>query len=210
VTTPVAILFEAAARPVAAPRRWRLSRATVAALVVVLVAVDMFLVTSLHGAVASIERTATPPLTRWARDSIVMLPFYVAAVWIALRVTHRTAGHRRESVRVATALALTVALTTLAGMGHATATAWYDYSRQVDHIAELHGEHMTDHGCDAACRARNDTIDAHRRGIVRASALMAGANTVLAAWVLALRGGHVACVAAGQTPTNSVCTPSRS
>jgi hypothetical protein len=173
------------------PRGWRLSRLTVGGLAGVLVAADMFWITSLHGAVGAIERLQTEPVERWLRGSLTALPFYVLAVWGALRLTQRLVGRRRESVRLGVALVLTVILTTLVGTGHASVTAYVDYQWQAEHLEQVHQDHELIGACVGLCWAKQETLDAHVKGVSYAAVLMGVTNLILGAWVLALRGGRL-------------------
>lgn len=180
--------------PVAATRRrrgWRLSRLTVGGLAGVLLAADMFWITSLHGAVGAIGRLQTEPVERWLRGSLISLPFYVLAVWAALRLTQRLVGRRRELVRLSTALILTAILTTIVGTGHAAVTAYVDYQWQADHLEQVHTDHELIGACVGLCWAKQETLNAHMKGISYAAALMVVTNLILGAWVLALRGGRL-------------------
>lgn len=156
-----------------------------------MLAADIFWVTSLHGAVGSIQRTETSPLNRWVRDSLIMLPLYVAAVWAALRLTQRLVGRRRELVRLGVALALAVVLATAAGTAYAASTAWYDYQRQASYLEDLHAGHTVIGACVGLCASKHDTVQAHLRGIGFSAILMVVSNVILGAWVLALRGGRL-------------------
>jgi hypothetical protein len=173
------------------PRGWRLSRLTVGGLAGVLLAADMFWVTSLHGAVGAIERLQTEPVERWLRGSLVSLPFYVLAVWAALRITQRLVGRRRELLRLSVALVLTAVLTAIVGSGHAAATAYVDYQWQADHLEQVHQDHELIGACVGLCWAKQETLNAHMKGVGYAAVLMVGTNLILGAWVLALRGGRL-------------------
>ena len=177
--------------PLRSRRAWRLSRATVGGLALAMVAADIFWVTSLHGAVGSIQRTETSPLNRWVRDSLIMLPLYVAAVWAALRLTQRWVGRRREIVRLAVALGLAVVFASAAGTAYASATAWWDYQRQADYLEELHAGHTIIGACVGLCASKHDTVQGHLRGIGFSAILMVVSNVILGAWVIALRGGRL-------------------
>jgi hypothetical protein len=180
--------------PVATARRrrgWRLSRLTVAGLTGVLLAADMFWVTSLHGAVGAIERLQTGAAQRWLQGSLVMLPLFGVAVWGALRLTERLVGRRRESIRLGVALLLTSVLTTVAGAGYAAVTAYSDYQWQADHLEQLHDGHEVIGACVGLCWAKQETVNAHLRGVGYAAVLMVVTNLILGAWVLAVRGGRL-------------------
>lgn len=183
-----------AVAPVATARRtrgWRLSRLTVAGLAGVLIAADMFWITSLHGAVGAIARLETEPVPRWFRGIAIGLPFYVLAVWISLRLTARFVGRRPELLRLGVALVLTAVLTTLAGSGQAAVAAYVDYQWQADHLEQIHDGHELVGACVGLCWAKQETLNAHVRGITSAAGLMLVTNLILGAWVLALRGGRL-------------------
>ena len=182
----------APARGVRRPRRgWRLSRLTVGGLAVVLLAADLFWITSLQGAVGSIERNATQAVPRWLEALAFTLPFAVAAVWGALRLTARLVGRRHELVRIGVALLLCTVLVTGVATAYGAITAYVDYQWQADHLEQLHDGHDLVGACVGVCWAKQETRAAHVRGLTSAAALMLVTNLILGAWVLALRGGRL-------------------
>ncbi len=70
---------------------------TIIVFAVVISYVSGFWVTSLQGAIGSLDRSQ-PPFGRWLRDSTLMLPLYVVAVLVAVLLARRWFGHYRRTV----------------------------------------------------------------------------------------------------------------
>lgn len=164
---------------------------------------DGFWLTSLQGAVGAIERLS-PPFERWLRDSLIVLPFFLAAVLAALLLTRRWAGHRRPGVQLLVAGVLMVAFTFVVGVLEVAVSSGYDYYLQTHHIVIAeHLKHPTyrivgstpvlvgSATCDAICQAKTATWDVHVRAFWFSTALVAVTNAVVVAWMLALRGGKL-------------------
>ena len=178
---------------------------TVGLFAVVLTAADGFWATSLRGAVGYIEATQQP-FPDWIRYVAVMLPFYAAAVFAALWLTQRLAGHRRGAVRIAVAALLCVVLTTAVAVAQIGLTSSYDYRTQSNQLVLM--DELHDHGsaayrvdpgtvppatadCGGVCSAKQQTLDVHLRAIAIISIVLLVTNAVLVLWALALRGGQV-------------------
>ena len=164
---------------------------------------DGFWLTSLQGAVGAIERLS-PPFERWLRDSLIVLPFFVAAVVVALYLTRRWVGDRRSGTQLLVAGLLMVVFTFVVGVIEVGVSSGYDYYLQTNHIVIAeHLKHPTyrmvgntpvlvgSATCDAICQAKDATWDVHLRAFWFSTALIAITNVVMVAWVLAIRGGRV-------------------
>lgn len=164
---------------------------------------DGFWLTSLQGAVGAIERLS-PPFERWLRDSLIVLPFFVAAVVLALFLTRRWASDRRPGVQLLVAGALMVAFTFVVGVLEVAVSSGYDYYLQTHHIVIAeHLKHPTyrivgttpvlvgSATCDAICQAKTATWNVHLRAFWFSTVLIAITNAVVVTWVLAIRGGRV-------------------
>src|SRR5262245_52717400 len=82
-----------------AQRRLSVYWLTVAFFAVVIAFGDGFWVTSVQGAVGSIERN-DPPFSRWLRDSTLMVPLFFLAVLAAILLGRRWfAGNRSRLVK---------------------------------------------------------------------------------------------------------------
>ena len=78
-------------------RRLGVSWATIILFAVVISYVNGFWVTSLQGAVGSLERSE-PPFQRWLRDSSIMVPLYAAGVLVAVLLARRWFGRSKRAV----------------------------------------------------------------------------------------------------------------
>jgi hypothetical protein len=176
---------------------------TVGCVAAVVALADGFWLTSLQGAVGAIERLS-PPLERWLRDSLIVLPFFVAAVLAALLLTRRWVGDRRAGVQLLVAGLLMVAFTFVVGVLEVAVSSGYDYYLQTHHIVIAeHLKHPTyrivgstpvlvgSATCDAICQAKTATWNVHVRAFWFSTVLIAVTNAVAVAWVLAIRGGRV-------------------
>ncbi len=192
-------------RPIDVQRLLRLSWLTVAVFAVAFAYIDGFWVTSLQGAVGSLERSR-PPFQRWLRDSTLMLPVYVGAVVVALLLTRRWVGRSRRSLaRIGTATVLLVAICTAVGTAEVANSSAYDYRLQTRHleaVEELNHAHSVGHpaltaadaesgACVGLCAAKRSTRDLHVRAVTRAGAVLLLTNVLLAGWLLALRGDRL-------------------
>ena len=184
-----------------ARRRLGVSWPTIILFAVVISAVNGFWLTSLQGAVGSLERSQ-PPFGRWLRDSSLMVPLYAAAVLVAVLLARRWFGHnRRALVRGGTTAVLIIAACTFVGIAEVANSAAYDYRLQIEHIDLVEGfnhahtaESATQSanaptdGCVGVCAAKKSTLGLHIRAVTKASALLLVTTTVLVAWLLAIAG----------------------
>jgi hypothetical protein len=184
--------------------RLHVSWPTVGVFAAVITFVDGFWVTSLQGAVGAIEGTQHP-LTRWIRDSTLMLPLLFVAVLAAMSLTRRWVGHsHREFRQLAVAALLVVVITSVVSLAQVTTMSVHDYNIQAAQLGQIHGAHAstvaTDPGavatassgtCTALCAARHATLMAHVRSVGYAGLVLLFTNLVLVVWVLALRGGRL-------------------
>lgn len=194
-------------RPVDVRPQLRLSWLTVAVFAVAFAYIDGFWVTSLQGAIGSLERSR-PPFERWLRDSTLMLPVYVGAVVLALSLTRRWSGQSRRMItQIATATVLTVGICTAVGVAEVANSSAYDYHLQTEHLEEVEalnhahapaGQEVVvadaetgSQGCTGLCATKRSTRDLHVRAVARASLALLLTNSVLVIWLLALRGGEL-------------------
>ena len=182
-------------------RRLGVSWATIILFAVVISYVNGFWVTSLQGAVGSLERSE-PPFQRWLRDSSMMVPLYAAGVLIAVLLARRWFGRsKRAVVRAAGAGLLIIAVCTLVGIVEVANSAAYDYRLQVEHIELVEGFNHAQHtatptdsqtdACVGTCAAKQSTLGLHIRAVTKASALLLITNTLLVAWLLAVGGDRL-------------------
>jgi hypothetical protein len=116
------------------PVRWT----TAALFAVVLTYADGFWVTVIQITIGAIERFESP-LTRWLRDSTLMLPLVFLAVLVALLLARRWAAHsRRRRGGLAATASLIVLLSGGVGIAEVAASSAYDYSFQVKHLELMH------------------------------------------------------------------------
>ena len=182
----------------------RVSWVTMALFAAVIAYVDGFWVTSLHGAVGSVDSTQSP-FVHWLRDSTLMLPPLILAVLAALRVARRWVGHnRREITRLAGAALLVILFSSAASIAEVALKAASDYRVEVNQLEQVHSIHATtvaveagtvaasaDDSCTSLCAARHATLMTQIRAVELATVVLLITNFVLVLWVLALRGGRV-------------------
>jgi len=170
------------------------------AIAVVVTFADGFWLTSLQGAIGAVARSQ-PPMQRWLRDSVLMMPLFVIAVVAALAVARRVVRLGwPEAVKVALAALVIAAATTVVGVAEVGTSSAIDYRIQSQELSAKHAAHATtgtvvadtagvSTGSSDALRAqRRDTLHVHLRAIRKATAALAITNTVLVAWMLAMFG----------------------
>ena len=161
---------------------------TVAVFAAVIAYVDGFCVTTLHGAVGSVDSVQSP-FVHWLRDSTLMLPPLVLAVGAALWLARRWVGHnRRELTRLVGAALLVILFSSAASIAEVALTAASDYRVEVNQLEQVHSTHSTPIALHAA---RHSTLTLQIRAVERASVVLLVTNFALVLWVLALRGGRV-------------------
>jgi len=183
----------------------RVSWRTVAVFAVVLAYVDGAVVTSLQGAVGAIERNRSP-FDRWLRDSTLMVPVYVGAVWLALMVARRWVARSEHAVRrVGASALLIISICSAVGLAEVVNSSAYDYrlqTRHLDLMAELnHEETAAEEAaaaelagldvCDGVCAARRSTLSVHVRAAIYAGVVLLLINVVVVAWLLVLRSDRL-------------------
>jgi hypothetical protein len=186
---------------------------------------DGFVLLAFQGAVGAVERQSEP-FQRWIVMSLLMVPFYAAAVVLAMVLTRRWAGSLRRSwVKGGIAVLLIVATSAMLGAAMEGVNGVYDYSLQAKHIdlmVATHTLHNTEKSlfaqpgqvqtpkCDAACRQKHDTIVTHIRSVFLAAKYMLLINLVLTVWLVAIRGGRLWAAPRRQRgTTSSASTPVR-
>ncbi len=176
----------------------------VATAAVLTAAVDTFWMTSMQGAVGSIQR-AQSPLRVWLVSTALAVPLYLVAVVGALILArHRLTGRGSPWLRSLAGMALIVGVTSLVGMAGFGVNAAWDYRTQTRQIAldHAHSEGIVQGddgkiqvgsivvpGCYGDCAVRSQTRDTHLTALRLASGIVLGTNTVLVLWVVALWGG---------------------
>ncbi len=167
---------------------------------------DGFWVTSLQGAIGAIARNQ-PPMQRWLRDSVLMVPLFVIGVLAALALARRVVRPGwPDAVKVAAAGLVIVAATTVVGVGEVATSSAIDYRIQLHELSAVHAAHTTSvapngsvaadtssaavpTGSNDVLRAqRHDTLHVHLRAIRHATVVVAITNVALVAWLLALFG----------------------
>ncbi len=192
------------------------------AIAAVLTLADGFWLTSLQGAIGAIARSQ-PPMQRWLRDSVLMIPLFVIAIVAALAVARRvTRRGWPEGLKIAVAALAIAAATTVVGVAEVGTSSAIDYRIQSQELSVKHAAHATPAlpgtvsldaatspgvptGSNEALRAqRNDTLHVHLRAIRSASVALAATNAILVAWLLALFGWSLA----GRRSRRSATKPS--
>jgi hypothetical protein len=182
-------------------RGWRtVPWLTIAGLAVVMAYADGFWLTSLQGAVGSIERTQGPSVT-WLRDSTGMVPVFGLAVLASLALARRWFGSALRRPRTVVAAALLIAAAgTVVGIGEVVASSAYDFSLQSRELQKVQWSHFHSPAptsaqgsvsCNSTCQAQRATLTVHARALGYVSPMLLGTNVVLVGWVVALRGGQL-------------------
>ncbi len=183
-----------------ARRRRGVSWPTIILFAVVISAINGFWVTTLQGAVGSLERSE-PPFQRWLRDSSIMVVLYAVAVLVAVLLARRWFGRSpRALVRGGTAAVLIIAACTFVGIAEVANSAAYDYHLQTQHIELVEGFNhahtesaaqpagTASKACVGTCAAKQSTLGLHIRAVTKASALILATTTLLVLWLLAVAG----------------------
>jgi hypothetical protein len=186
-----------------ARRRLGVSWPTIILFAVIISYVSGFWVTSLQGAIGSLERSE-PPFQRWLRDSTLMVPVYVGAILVAVLLARRWFGRSpRAVVRGAGAAGLIIAACTLVGIAEVANSSAYDYHLQTQHIDLVHELNHADSAasttpaasasddCVGACAQKESTLGLHIRAVTYASALLLVTNILLVGWLLAVGGDRL-------------------
>lgn len=183
------------------PARWR----TVVVLGIVLAYADGYILVALTGAVGAIQRTEHL-FSAWVEESAVLVPFFVLAELLVLRLVRRRTGPVLRSGKSVLVAALLLALgCTAAGVLGVTASAAYDYSLQTQLIdfssqfSDQNGDPLVKAGTTVArgncntmvCDEERFSLATDVRGVGIGAALVLGINLVLVGWVLAAFGGRL-------------------
>jgi len=186
----------------AAQRRLSVYWMTVAFFAIVIAFGDGFWVTSVQGAVGAIERN-DPPLSRWFRDSTLMLPLFFLAVLAAIVLGRRWfGGSRSRLIKFGATALLMVVLTSAVAITEVAASSAYDYRLQSRDLVSTHAFHQsiadpapgaaqTNSGCTGICAQKQLTLNSHLKALRIASLVLLLSNVVLVLWVLALRGDRL-------------------
>jgi hypothetical protein len=189
---------------------------TVVVLAVLMAAVDVFIVTSLQGAVGAIER-AQGPFETWVRNTTLLLPLFLLAVIWAFSRAHRKHGLTTKALakprRLLTTGLLIVAVGSVVGIGLTVVSAAVDYHLQSNLLQSTAGLH--DHGIGANAAAdpayanggwspdQRQTMALDVKAVGYGSGLIVICNLVVVGWVIALRGGRLNVIAARRRRTSS-------
>jgi uncharacterized membrane protein YhdT len=185
------------------PARWR----TVIALGIVLAYADGYILVALTGAVGAIQRTEHP-FTAWLEESAVLVPLFVLAELLVLRLIRRRTGPALRSWKVVIVAALLLAVgATIAGTLAVTASAAYDFRLQTNLIdyeeqpalQNANGVPLIPAGTTTArgncnsmiCNDERFSLATDLRGIGIGVPLLLGINIVMVGWVLAAFGGRL-------------------
>jgi hypothetical protein len=162
---------------------------TVLPLAVVMAYGDGFWMTSLRGAVGSIERTQGPFAT-WLRESTVLLPVFVFAVLGAITLAlHWFGPVLKPRAFVATALTI-VAAGTLVGIAQVAANSAYDYYLQSNTLQLMDSMRYSSAGSLVALQ-QQASLGLQVRAVAYGAAIILATNIVLVGVVLAFRGGRL-------------------
>jgi hypothetical protein len=183
------------------PARWP----TVIVLGVVLAYADGYVLVALTGAVGAIQRT-NHPFPAWLEESAVLVPLFILAELLVLRLIRRRAGPVLRSWRAVVVSAFLIAVAgTFAGTIGITASAAYDFSLQtklIDFDAQFmdqNGDPLVTAGSTVArgncnsmiCDEQRFSLATDLRGVGIAVPLLLGINIVMIGWVLAGFGGRL-------------------
>src|SRR4051812_15620845 len=181
----------------AAQRRLSIYWLTVAFFAVVIAFGDGFWVTSVQGAVGAIERN-DPPLSRWLRDSALMLPLFFLAVLAAILLGRRWFGSsRRRLVKFGGTALLIVLLTSAVAVTEVAASSAYDYRLQSRELVSVHAFHQsiadpapgatapTNGGCTGVCAEKQLTLNSHMKALRAARVVLLFSNLRFGLWVMA-------------------------
>jgi hypothetical protein len=176
---------------------------TIAFFAVVLAFGDGFWVTSVQGTVGAIERN-DPPLSRWLRDSTLMLPLFFLAVLAAVLLSRRWFGNSRSRlVKFGATALLIMIMSSAVAITEVSASSAYDYRLQSRALVSHHAFHQTiadpapgaatqtNGGCTGICAEKQLTLNAHLKALRVASIVLLLSNAVLVLWVMALRSDRM-------------------
>ena len=165
----------------------RVPWSTVLPLAVALGLTASFWTVALRTSLGSIERTGSP-FVSWARESALLLPFFVLAVLAALTLAQRRSGRDIGGFREVGAVVLLVtAFGTVAGIVQLGLSSAYDYHLQVSQMATMVSMQS---GCPADCQSavQRATLGLQERAVLIGGLILLMSNIVVVAWVTALRG----------------------
>lgn len=183
------------------PARWR----TVLVIAVVLAYADGYVLVALTGAVGAIQRTEHP-FGAWLEESAVLVPFFVLAELLVLRLVRRRSGPALRSVKAVLVAALLLAVGgTATGVVAVTASAAYDFRLQTELIdfsaqfSDQVGDPLIKAGTTVArgncntmiCDEERFSLATDARGVALGALLLLGINVVLVGWILAAFGGRL-------------------
>jgi hypothetical protein len=185
------------------PARWR----TVIVLGIVLAYADGYVLVALTGAVGAIQRT-DHPFGAWLQESAVLIPLFVLAELLVLRLIRRRTGPVLRSGKAVMVAALLLAVgATILGVVAVTASAAYDFRLQtnlIDYEEQPALENETGvplipagttvarGNCNSMiCNEERFSLATDLRGVGIGTPILLGINIVLIGWVVAAFGGRL-------------------
>jgi uncharacterized membrane protein YhdT len=183
------------------PARWR----TVVVLAVILAYADGYVLVALTGAVGAIQRT-NHPFPAWLEESAVLVPVFILAQLLMLRLIRRRTGLVLRSRRALVVSGLLLAVAgTVTGVLGVTVSAAYDYRLQtglIDFSAQFsdqNGDPLITAGSTVArgncnsmiCNEERFSLATDVRGVAFSVPVLLGINVVLIGWVIAAFGGRL-------------------
>ncbi|HEX3647389.1 MAG TPA: hypothetical protein VHV49_03120 [Pseudonocardiaceae bacterium] len=183
------------------PARWR----TVIVFGIVMAYADGYILVALTGAVGAIQRTEHL-FGAWLEESAVLVPLFVLAELLVLRLVRRRTGPVLRSGKAVVVTALVIALGgTVAGVLAVTASAAYDYNLQTQLIdfsaqfSDQNGDPLVKAGATVArgncnsmiCNEERFSLATDIRGVGVGTPILLGINVVLVGWILTLFGGRL-------------------
>jgi hypothetical protein len=200
------------------PASWR----TVVVLAVAMAYADGYILVALTGAVGAIERT-NHPFPAWLEESAVLVPLFVLAELLVLRLIRRRTGPVLPSWKavVVSALLITVGGTVVGVLG-VTASAAYDFRLQTNLIdfssrfMDQNGDPLVTAGSTVArgncnsmtCDEERFSLATDLRGIGLSVPILLGINVAVVGWVLAGFGGRLGAPVRRTTTTATVVSAS--
>ncbi|HEX5114822.1 MAG TPA: hypothetical protein VFW65_06465 [Pseudonocardiaceae bacterium] len=196
------------------PARWR----TVVIIGIVLGYADGYLLVALTGAVGAIERT-NHPFGAWLEESAVLVPLFILAELLVLKLVRRRTGPALRSGRATMVAALVISLAvSVTGFLAIAASTGYDYSLQTklivfeENIDNVNGVPLVPAGTTVArgncnsmiCNEERFSLATDVRGAMISAPILVVGNILLVGLLLAYFGGRLG------TPERRKATPAPS
>lgn len=192
------------------PARWR----TVIVIGIILGYADGYILVALTGAVGAIQRT-NHPFVAWLEESAVLVPFFIIAQLLVLRLVRRRTGSVLRSWKAVVTAALVIAAAgTFVGVVGVVASAAYDYRLQTNLIdfeqsfenengipLVTAGSTVARGNCNSMiCNEERFSLATDLRGVGISVPLLLGINIVLVGWIVAAFGGRLGAPIRRTTP----------